>query len=78
MALLHKEFKTFYNDEVKYYGNKEIRDKKKMLKDDFTSSFPSKFKEKYDKEIKAEDIRFINQGSYAIGTTINHENSKNF
>lgn len=74
MALLHKEFKTFYNDEVKYYGNKEIRDKKKMLKDDFTSSFPSKFKEKYDEEIKADDIRFIDQGSYAIGTTINHGN----
>ncbi len=74
MALLNKEFKTFYNDEVKYYGNKEIRDKKSMLKDDFISSFPEKFEEKFGEEIKVEDIRFIDQGSYAIGTTINHGN----
>lgn len=72
MALLTKEFKTFYNDEVKFYANKEIRDKKKMLKDDFNSSFPNKFKEKFGEEFKTEDIRFIDQGSYAIGTTINH------
>ncbi|MFW6015782.1 MAG: cyclic GMP-AMP synthase DncV-like nucleotidyltransferase [bacterium] len=74
MALLTKEFKTFYNEEVKFYANKEIRDKKKILKDDFNSSFPTKFKEKFDEEIKTEDIRFIDQGSYAIGTTINHGN----
>lgn len=72
MAKLSKEFKTFYNEEVKYYGNKEIRDKKKNLKDDLKSNFPSKFKEKFDESFKVEDIRFIDQGSYAIGTTINH------
>ena len=45
MAKLKKEFKAFYNDEVKYYANKEIRDKKADLKDDFKASFPSKFKD---------------------------------
>lgn len=73
MAILEKEFRTFY-DEIKYYGNKEIRDKKSNLKDDFKSSFPDKFKEKYGDEINSSDIRFIDQGSYAIGTTINYEN----
>lgn len=38
MAKLKKEFKAFYNDEVKYYANKEIRDKKADLKDDFKAS----------------------------------------
>lgn len=75
MAILQKEFKTFYNDEVKYYGNKEIRDKKQKLKDDFTSSFPEKFKDKFEEEFKVSDVRFIDQGSYCIGTTINHGNT---
>ncbi len=74
MARLNKEFKTFYNEEVKYYANKEIRDKKSKLKSDFKSNFPSKFKEYFDNEFKSENIRFIDQGSYAIGTTINHGN----
>lgn len=73
MAILEKEFKAFY-EEIKYYGNKEIRDKKKKLKDDFKSSFPDEFKEKFGDEINSSDIRFIDQGSYAIGTTINYEN----
>ncbi|MBN4074440.1 MAG: hypothetical protein COA82_11890 [Alkaliphilus sp.] len=74
MARLDKEFKTFYSEEVKYYANKEIRDKKNKLKTDFKSNFPTKFKEYFDDEFKAENIRFIDQGSYAIGTTINHGN----
>ena len=37
MASLVKEFKIFYNEEVKYYGNKEARDKKSKLKSDFKS-----------------------------------------
>jgi len=74
MAKLDKEFRTFYNDEVKFNGNKEIRDKKKSLKDDFKSNFPNKFKDKFDEEFKVDNIRFIDQGSYAIGTTINHGN----
>lgn len=72
MAILQNEFKTFYNDEVKYDGNKEIREKKKKLKDDFKSNFPTKFKEKYNETIKVSEIRFIDQGSYSINTTINH------
>lgn len=75
MAKLKKEFKTFYNDEVKYYANKEIRDKKADLKNDFTSNFPSKFKEYFGDDFSSGNIRFIDQGSYAIGTTINHENN---
>lgn len=74
MPRLKKEFDTFYKDEVKFEGNAEIRNKKEKLKDDFLKSFPSKFKEKFDQEIKVKDIRFIDQGSYAIGTTINHGN----
>ena len=72
MAILKNEFITFYNDEVKYDGNNEIREKKKKLKDDFKSTFPTKFKEKYEEDIKVEEIRFIDQGSYSINTTINH------
>lgn len=72
MAKLDKEFRAFYNDEVKFNGNKEIRDKKSKLKDDFKSSFPTIFKESFDEDFKVENIRFIDQGSYAIGTTINH------
>lgn len=72
MAILKNEFITFYNDEVKYDGNNEIREKKKMLKGDFKSNFPTEFKEKYEEEIKVSDIRFIDQGSYNINTTINH------
>lgn len=72
MAILKNEFKTFYNDEVKYDGNKEIREKKKKLKEDFKSKFPTKFEEKYDEDINASEIRFIDQGSYSINTTINH------
>ncbi len=73
MAKLDKEFKTFYNDEVKFYGNKEIRDKKSSLKSDFKINFPTKFKDHFGDDFKSENIRFIDQGSYAIGTTINHE-----
>lgn len=72
MAILKNEFITFYNDEVKYDGNNEIREKKKKLKGDFKSKFPTKFKEKYEEDIKVEEIRFIDQGSYSINTTINH------
>lgn len=72
MAILKNEFITFYNDEVKYDGNNEIREKKKKLKEDFKSKFPTKFKEKYEEEIKGSEIRFIDQGSYSINTTINH------
>ncbi len=74
MAKLQKEFIAFYNDEVKFYGNKEIRDKKSNLKEDFKSNFPTKFKEYFGDDFLAENIRFIDQGSYAIGTTINHGN----
>lgn len=74
MAKLKKEFRTFY-EEVKYDGNKEIRDKKKVLKDDFNSSFPAKFKEFFSDDINSSNIRFIDQGSYAIKTTINHGNT---
>lgn len=72
MAKLDKEFKTFYNDEVKFDGNKEIRDKKNSLKQDFKTSFPTEFKNFFGDDFKSEDIRFIDQGSYAIHTTINH------
>ncbi|MGU8456269.1 cyclic GMP-AMP synthase DncV-like nucleotidyltransferase [Clostridium perfringens] len=72
MAILKSEFITFYNEEVKYDGNNEIREKKKKLKEDFKSKFPTKFKEKYEEDIKVSDIRFIDQGSYNINTTINH------
>ncbi len=75
MAKLDKEFRAFYNDEVKYYGNKEIRDKKAKLKDAFKSNFPVGFEDTFDEEFKVDNIRFIDQGSYAIGTTINHGNT---
>ena len=75
MAKMKKEFKAFYNDEVKYYANKEIRDKKADLKDDFKASFPSKFKDYFGDDFSSSNIRFIDQGSYAIGTTINHGNN---
>lgn len=75
MAILKNEFITFYNDEVKYYGNNEIREKKKKLKEDFKSKFPIKFKEKYEEDINVSDIRFIDQGSYSINTTINHSDT---
>lgn len=74
MAKLDKEFRTFYDEEVKFYGNKEIRDKKSSLKSDFRSNFPTKFKEYFKDDFKSDNIRFIDQGSYAIGTTINHGN----
>ncbi len=74
MAKLDKEFKTFYNDEVKFDGNKEIRDKKSNLKADFKSNFPTKFKDHFGDEFQSANIRFIDQGSYAIKTTINHGN----
>lgn len=72
MATLQDEFYAFY-DEIKFNANSDILEKKEKLKNDFKDNFPKKFKDKYDKNFYIKDIRMIDQGSYKIGTTIDHD-----
>ncbi len=69
MAKLINEFSNFH--ELIKIGNEAaaLREKRDKLKSDFQEYFPSECKV-YDITINKSDLRFINQGSYKIGTTI--------
>lgn len=73
MEKLQEEFECFYK-EINRLETKEIIDKKHMLKECFLDKFPQKLKEEFEINIKKGDICFIDQGSYAIHTTIKHTN----
>ena len=69
MKKLQKEFEEF-NDEIKIDEEAEaLRDKRDRLKSDIEEYFPDKCAE-YGIDINKSDLRFLNQGSYKIGTTI--------
>lgn len=71
MNKLQKEFEKFHNS-IKADEVSALREKRDKLKKDIEESFPEKCK-KVGIEIKKSDLRFINQGSYKIGTTISSE-----
>lgn len=73
MAKLVKEFSGFYN--LIKIGSEAaaLREKRDKLKSDIQNYFPSECEE-YDITINKSDLRFINQGSYKIGTTIVNPN----
>lgn len=69
MAKLQKEFEEF-DTTIKIDSEAPaLRDKRDILKKDIRNKFPAEC-EKYGIAIKSSDLRFINQGSYKIGTTI--------
>ncbi len=73
MAKLAKQFSNFYSL-IKIDGEAAaLREKRDKLKSDFQSYFPSECEE-YGIKINKSDLRFINQGSYKIGTTIVNPN----
>lgn len=73
MKKLQKQFIDF-NERIKIDKETSVlRDKRDMLKEDIENSFPDKCSE-YGISINKSDLRFIHQGSYKIGTTINNKN----
>lgn len=72
MKKLQKQFNDF-NDAIKCSGTANLRDKRDLLKADIESKFPEKCKQ-FGIDVKKSDLRFINQGSYKIGTAINGKN----
>lgn len=72
MAKLQKEFEEFDKAIKIDREAPALRDKRDKLEGDIKEKFPEKCKE-YGIDIKASDLRFINQGSYKIGTTISME-----
>ena len=72
MAKLQKEFEEFDKAIKIDREAPALRDKRDKLEGDIKNKFPEKCKE-YGIDINASDLRFINQGSYKIGTTISVE-----
>lgn len=69
MKKLQKEFEQFDSD-IKIDAEADaLRSKRDKLKQDVEDYFPAECK-KIGIEIKKSDLRFLNQGSYRIGTTI--------
>ena len=72
MKKLQKQFNDF-NEAIKCSETPHLREKRDLLKADIESKFPEKCKQ-YGIDVKKSDLRFINQGSYKIGTAINGNN----
>lgn len=68
MKKLQKEFNDF-NELIKCSDTDFLREKRDLLAEDIKNKFPDKCSE-YGMEINKSDLRFINQGSYIIGTAI--------
>jgi len=68
MKKLQKEFEEF-NDFIKCSDTPFLREKRDLLTEDIKSKFPDKCAES-GIDINKSDLRFINQGSYIIGTAI--------
>ena len=69
MKKLQKEFEDF-NDDIKIDVETDaLRDKRDKLKSTMEDCFPDECAE-YGIDLNKSDLRFINQGSYKIGTTI--------
>lgn len=74
MKKLQKEFEQF-NSDIKIDSEADaLRNKRDKLKKDVEEKFPGECK-KIGIDINKSDLRFINQGSYKIGTTITSKNS---
>lgn len=74
MKKLQKEFEQF-NSDIKIDKEAEaLRQKRDILKKDVEDSFPAQC-QKIGIDISKSDLRFINQGSYKIGTTITTKKS---
>lgn len=72
MTKLKKEFNDFY-DNIKITSEANVlREKRSMLQADFEKHFPGICSEHGIKLIKS-DMRFIDQGSYKLNTTISNE-----
>jgi hypothetical protein len=72
MTKLKKEFEQF-NDYIKITSEaNELRDKRTILQTDFENKFPGLCAE-HDITINKTDMRFIDQGSYKLNTTISSE-----
>ena len=69
MIKLQKQFTEFNNNIQIGDLADDLREKRDKLKSDIEESLPEEC-EKYGIEISKSDLRFINQGSYKIGTTI--------
>ncbi|MCH5299857.1 MAG: hypothetical protein J1E56_00945 [Ruminococcus sp.] len=69
LAYLDTEFNNFYDDICIHEESNELRAKRDMLKSDIEKYLPDELKE-LGIEVNKSDFRFINQGSYAISTTI--------
>lgn len=74
MAYLDKEFDNFYNDICIHDESSELRSKREMLKTDIEKYLPDEL-QNLGIEVTKSDFRFINQGSYAISTTIRNDYS---
>lgn len=68
MKKLQKEFNAF-NELIKCSDTDSLREKRDLLAEDIKNKFPNKCGE-HGIEINKSDLRFINQGSYIIGTAI--------
>lgn len=69
MAYLDNEFDTFYNDITIHEEADELRQKRDLLKEDIKKYLPDELN-KIGIDVNKTDFEFINQGSYAISTTI--------
>lgn len=69
MAYLDKKFNKFYDDICIHKEADDLRNKRDLLKADIEKYLPDKLDE-IGIDINKSDFEFINQGSYAIGTTI--------
>ncbi len=72
MKKLQKEFNDFL-ERIKPSGTHELREKRDKLTDDIKKDFPD-LCSAYGIEVNKSDLRFINQGSYIIGTAIYGKN----
>lgn len=66
---LQKEFNEFHEEIKADNETSMLIEKRDKLKADIEEYFPNECK-KYDISVNKSDLRFINQGSYKIGTTI--------
>jgi len=69
MAYLNKEFADFHKTIKISTESEDLREKRDLLKDDIDKYFPDEC-EAIGASINKSDLRYINQGSYKIHTTI--------
>ena len=72
MAKLQKEFEKF-NELITSVDTAFLREKRDLLTEDIKNKFPDKCS-KYEIKVNKSDLRFMNQGSYIIGTAIEGKN----